>query len=483
MGYLAVPMKLNRKICVPSFIFVLALALPFAAAGQTAQPALTAEQEQKIAGMLAESGAPSVSLAIVEHGKVVYAKAFGKASLDPARTADANTRYAIGSISKQFTAAAILLLAEQGRLSLDDKVSKYFPELTRANEVTIRELLSHTSGYSDYAPQDYMIPEWTKPTTPDAVLKEWATKPLDFDPGTRWQYSNTNYVLAGRIFEKASGEQLVDFLHRHIFDPLGIHSAGDCGVDKVPEDAVAYTRYGLGPARPALREGPGWYFAAGELCMTPSDLALWDIAFLHKQILSARSYEDFTKEMRLANGDATHYALGLSLGEMDGIPRISHGGEVSGFLALNSVYPTRDTAVVVLSNQDAIELIGPVGTLVAKWVLEPETAESAKASAAAPEAEIRQVRGILEGLAQGRVDRPLFTSNMNFYFDDVALRDIQNSIAPLGALKGVTRTRESLRGGMRFRAYRVQYEKKTITVTVYLTPDGKYEQFLIEEDF
>lgn len=470
----------NLSIFVAGALY-LAIATPGVAIAQSSRPTLNAEQEQKIAGMLAQSGAPSISIAIVEHGKLAYARAFGKASLSPARPADAQTRYAIGSISKQFTSAAILLMAEQGKLSLDDKVSKYFPEFTRANEVTIRELLSHTSGYSDYAPQDYMIPEWTKPTTPDAVLNEWAKKPLDFDPGTRWQYSNTNYVLAGRIFEKASSEQLVDFLHKHIFDPLGIHSAGDCGVDKVPEDAVAYTRYGLGPARPALREGPGWYFAAGELCMTPSDLALWDIAFLHKKILDAHAYEDFTKEVRLSNGDATHYSLGLHLDDMDGIPRISHGGEVSGFLALNSVFPTRDAAVIVLSNQDAIDLIGPVGTMVSKWVLEPESASEGNASA--PASEIQQVRGILEGLTKGEVDRSLYTSNMNFYFTDESLGDIKNSIAPLGALKSVTRVRESLRGGMTFRAYRIQFEKKTLTVTVYLTPDGHYEQFLIEEDF
>jgi D-alanyl-D-alanine carboxypeptidase len=474
-------MTLRRLFQVATITIIAALAAPYAAMAQAGSLLLGPEQEQRIAKMLSDSGAPSVSIAIVEHGQLVYAKAFGKASLAPERAADVNTRYAIGSISKQFTVTAILLMEEQGKLSLDDKVSKYFPEFTRAGDVTIRELLSHTSGYSDYAPQDYMIPEWTKPTTPGAVLEEWAKKPLDFEPGTRWQYSNTNYVLAGRIFEKASGEPLVAFLQKNIFGPLGIRSAGDCGVDKTPEDAVAYTRYGLGPARPALREGPGWYFAAGELCMTPSDLARWDVAFLHKQILDTKSYGEFTQEVRLANGNATHYALGLQLGEMEGIPRISHGGEVSGFLALNAVYPTRDAAVIVLSNEDAIDLIGPVGTLVAKAILEPESL--AGASAAASESEIRQVRGILEGLEQGHVDRALFTSDMNFYYTPEALQDIQASLAPLGALKSVTRVRESLRGGMTFRAYHVQFEKKALTVTVYLTPDGHYEQFLIEEDF
>ena len=128
----------------------------------------------KIAATLKQSGAPSASVAVVKDGKLVFVKAFGAAT--------AETRYAVGSISKQFTAAALLLLQEQGKLSLDDKVSKYFPALTRADDITIRQLLSHTSGYEDYAPQDYIIPEWTRPTTPRAILDRWAKKPLNFDP-------------------------------------------------------------------------------------------------------------------------------------------------------------------------------------------------------------------------------------------------------------------------------------------------------------
>jgi len=473
----------NRKrfLVVPAQILILLflLATPRSAFAQTAGPALDAATEARISQLLADSGAPSVSIAIVEHGQPAYAKAFGKASLDPNRPADVHTRYAVGSVSKQFTAAAILLIAEQGKISLDDKVSKYFPDLTRANEITVRELLSHTSGYEDYAPQDYIIPEWIKPTTPEAVLNQWAKKPLDFDPGMRWQYSNTNYVLVGRIFEKASGLQLMPFLKEKFFDPLGMTSAGDCSVDKTPEDAVAYTRYALGPARPALREGPGWYFAAGELCMTPSDLARWDSAFLHKQILSAQSYNEFTKEVLLKDGNHTHYALGLQVGQHNNIPVIYHGGEVSGFLTLNQVFPTRDAAVIVCSNQDGIELIGPVADVIANWVLSLENANS---NSAASPAELQQVRNILEGLQKGQVDRSLFTSNMIFYFSETAIRDIQSSLSSLGALKTVTRVREGLRGGMTFRSYDLQFEKRKLILTVYLTPDGHYEQFLIMEE-
>src|SRR6202035_2454375 len=258
----------RRFIFIPAqyLILLCALATPRYAYCQVAAPALDAAAEAKISKLLADSGAPSVSIAIVERGQPAYAKAFGKASLDPNRAADAHTRYAVGSVSKQFTVAAILLIAEQGKLSLDDKVSKYFPDLTRANEITVRELLSHTSGYEDYAPQDYIIPEWIKPTTPEAVLDQWAKKPLDFNPGTRWQYSNTNYVLAGRIFEKATGQSLVPFLRTRIFQPLAMTSADDCE-EHTPDDATAYTRYALGPPRPVARKANGWYFAAGELCM------------------------------------------------------------------------------------------------------------------------------------------------------------------------------------------------------------------------
>jgi D-alanyl-D-alanine carboxypeptidase len=178
--------------------------------------------DEKISSSLKKAGAASVSVAVVQDGKLIYAKAFGFADLAVKRPADVNTRYAVGSISKQFTVVALLLLQEQGKLSLDDAVARFFPNLTRANEVSIRQLLSHTSGYEDYAPQDYIIPEWTQPTTPQAIVDHWAKKPLDFDPGTKWQYSNTNYVLAGEIFEKVSGQPLVAFLREKIFLPLGM---------------------------------------------------------------------------------------------------------------------------------------------------------------------------------------------------------------------------------------------------------------------
>ena len=425
----------------------------------------------KIQAALQASGAASVSVAVVQDGKLAYARAFGKADIQANRAADVNTRYAVGSISKEFTAAAMLWAQEQRKLSLDDKVSKYFPELTRAGEITIRHLLTHTSGYEDFAPQDYIIPEWTKPTTPAAIMNQWARKPLNFDPGTKWQYSNTGYVVAGAIFEKATGQTLLGFLREHAFEPLGMKSAGECSAASAA-DATAYTRYARGPARPVAREASGWYFAAGELCMTPSDLAKWDIAFLSKKGLSAESYREFTQEARLKNGDVTHYALGLSLGDNRGLPTISHGGEVSGFLALHAMYPTRNGAVIVLSNQDGIQMNGARERDLASIVFMPDRPQPS-------DKDTKQAQDILRALQKGKLDRALFTDNANSYFQATAIKDCKQSLSQLGKLKTVTALGQNLRGGMTHQSYRAQFEKKALILNIYLMPDGKYEQFLV----
>ena len=427
--------------------------------------------EKKITDMLKSSGVPSVSVAVVQDGKVGFVKAFGKATADAPSTVD--TRYPIGSISKQFTSVALLLAQERGQLSLDDKVSKYFPDLTRAGDVTIRQLLSHTSGYEDYAPQDYIIPEWTRPVTPDEILQKWAKKPLNFEPGAKWQYSNTNYVLAAKIFEKATAAELVPYLKEHVFTPLHMDSAGDCATHG--NDASAFTRYAGGAARPVAREANGWYFGAAQLCMSARDVATWDAAFLHGQILSARSYQELTRETKLINGDNTHYGLGVSTGEFNSIPTISHNGEVSGFLASNTLYPTRNAAIVVLTNQDGVNFMGPLTSALATILFKLPEPPAVKAT------DTEQVRTILKSLAKGKLDRPIFTANANSYFTAQALADIRLSISRYGNLQTLTRTNETLRGGMTHRTYRAVFAKKSVNLNIYVMPDGKYEQFLIME--
>jgi len=447
--------------------------LLFALAG-----AARAQLDQTIAQTLAAFGGTSVSVAVVEDGKLAYAKAFGMANLETKTAATVETRYAVGSISKQFTAAALLLAQEQGKLSIDDKVSKYFPELTRAGEITIRELLSHTSGYEDYAPQDYIIPAWTKPTTARAIMDNWGRKPLNFDPGTRWQYSNTNFVIAGSILEKVTGQSLVSFLQEHFFGPLGMQSAGEWVRPDRPDgglDASAYTRFALGPPRPVAREGNGWYFAAGELSMTPSDLAKWDIALMERKMLSEKSYNELEKEVKLKDGSGTHYALGLSVGQQMGTLALSHSGEVSGFLASNTVFPQKKAAVIVLSNEDGLGLYTAVSRQISEMILNGGDTPAAKQD--------RLAKQVLEDLQRGELKTELFTDDARAYFSDTARRDYQASLSPLGKLVLLTRQNEQQRGGMTHLTYRAHFEHDSVALNIYLQPDGKIEQFLVEEQF
>src|ERR1039458_932076 len=194
----------SSRIAILS-ILLLALALPHAPAqssnqsDDTISPDLRTHIDRIAVQVLEATCVPSASIAVVQHGKLAYiqAYAFAPRATDsaPAVPATPDLRYSIGSISKQFTAAAILMLQEQSKLNLDDPVGKFIPGLTRGNEVTIRQILSHTSGYQDDWPEDYVMTPMLQPETAQQILDTWAKKPLDFDPGTEWQYSNTNFVI------------------------------------------------------------------------------------------------------------------------------------------------------------------------------------------------------------------------------------------------------------------------------------------------
>ena len=278
--------------------------------------------------VLQATGVPGTSIAIVRDGRTVYAKAYGFARLEPSRPADPAMRYEIGSISKQFLVAAVLLLQQEGKLSLDDTVAKYFPDLTRAGDITIRQLLTHTSGYQDCCPQDYAIPDWLQPITAEAYIESWGRKPLDYEPGTRYQYSNTGYAIAGRIVEKASGQPLFEFLQQRIFKPLQMTSVYNAdALPAGPDDPTGYRRLALGPPRVSPNTGAGWSFGSGGLAMTAADLARWDISFMNRSLLSEPSYRAIETDTLLANGVATGYGLGVDVKFENQRHTVEHGGE------------------------------------------------------------------------------------------------------------------------------------------------------------
>jgi CubicO group peptidase (beta-lactamase class C family) len=463
-----------HRRALPHFAPVLLVLLSATlASGQTQ---LTSDLRQKIdllvTDALDRTGVPSASIAVVKDGQIAYLQAYGDARLEPRTAAKPEMRYSIGSISKQFTAAAILLLQEQGKLSIDDKVAKFIPELTRANEVTIRQLLSHTSGYQDYWPQDYVMPMMLQPVTAQKILDMWARKPLDFDPGTKWQYSNTNFVVAGLIVEKTAGMPLLQFLQNHVFAPLGMKSVTNTDQEKLGDaDPTGYMRYGLGPLRPAPKEGKGWLFAAGELAMSAQDLAKWDISIIDQKLMRPESYRQFETEVVLKNGLGTRYGLGVDVRSEFGHPELSHGGEVSGFTAENMVFPDEHVAVAILTNQDAVGAAGDIARGIAPLLLAGDDPQTP--------VKLEQARRIFEGLQHGTIDRSLFTDNANFYFSDQALKDFASGLGRLGTPQEFTQTRQDLRGGMKLRVYEIRFPNKTLRAWTFEMPDGKLEQYQV----
>ncbi len=456
----------------------MAVAAAVWAAPAAAQELLPAELRLAIdnaaADVLKTTGAPSASVAVVKDGKVVYTNAYGRASLAPDVAATPQMRYSIGSISKQFTAAAILLLAEDGKLSLDDKVAKWLPDLTRANEVTLRQVLSMTSGYQDFWPEDYVMPPMMLPTTVEHILNNWAKIPLDFEPGTKWQYSNTNYVIAGAIVERVSRMRLVPFLQQRIFARLGMTSVVDSDQTPLgPDEPAAYLRHALGPPRRAPNAGNGWMFGAGELAMTARDLALWDIAMIDGAVLTPASYHAMQTTALLKNGLATGYGLGVQVGSTGGRRTVAHGGEVSGFTAQNTIYPDDRAAIVVLTNMDAnvaaAQLAEKIASALFKATVTDRDADAALA----------QAKTIFDGLQHGRIDRTLFTPNANAYFHVVALADFAAGLGPLGTPQEFEQERQSVRGGMVFRAFRIKCGTRVLRLGTFTMPDGKLEQYQI----
>jgi CubicO group peptidase (beta-lactamase class C family) len=456
------------------------IVLVFAAFPAIGQTRLSPELQEKIDKLatetLAKSGVPSASIAIVKDGQIAYVKAYGDARLDPRTPATAEMRYSIGSISKQFTAAAILLLQEQGKLSLDDKVAKFIPNVTRANEVTIRQLLSHTSGYQDYWPQDYVMPMMLQPVTAQKILDLWAKKPLDFEPGSKWQYSNTNYVIAGVIIERVSGMSLLRYLREKVFIPLQMKSVADIDQQRLTEtDPTGYMRYALGPLRPAPKEGKGWLFAAGELAMPARELALWDISVMDQKLMKPASYREFAREVLLNNGLGTHYGLGVFVNTEAGTRAMSHGGEVSGFVSENIVFPEKRIAIAVLTNQDASGAAGTIAHGLAPLLLATDDP--------AMQQKLEQAQKIFEGLQHGSIDRSLFTDNCNAYMSEQALKDFATGLGPLGTPQSFVQVSTGLRGGMILRVYRIRFaNNRTLRAWTYEMPDGKLEQYQISEN-
>ncbi len=470
----------NHPLCnlvrVVFFAAALSSAIQVLAQASSLPPETEKEIDALVVKALADGTTPSVSIAIVKDGKLAFAKAYGDARTASKMAASAEMRYKIASNSKQITAAAILLLAEEHKLSLDDRVARFFPKLTRAKDISVRQLLSHTSGYQDYYAVDYLQPSMQRDMTPDGILALYAQKPLDFEPGTRWQYSNTNYVLLGRIVEKVSGQTLSGFLRTRIFNKLAMHSAIDVDVQAMSAgDPAGHTRYALGPVREVGGEGKGWMWAAGELAMSASDLAKWDISLMDGTILKPASLKALSTAALLNDGNSTRYALGLDVSQMaNGHRRWGHTGGASGFVSSNRTYPDDRMAITVLTNGegDAYRTVTQdLEKLLFAAAADPQAASS-----------LERTRQLFVGLQKGEFERSSVTEDLSGFFSAAVLADFSSSLGSLGEVTNIVQNNKQDRGGMAHRSFTVTTtSKKKLDVVVYVKPDGRFDQYLVSE--
>jgi len=330
----------------------LALFVPERSLADTPEPdsRLHADLEQIVRQSYPDD-APGAAVIVVRDGKTVYRGAHGLANLELAVPLRAEHVFRIGSITKQFTAAGILLLAERGQLALTDPITKYLPDYpVQGHTVTIQHLLSHTSGIASYTD----LPDWRPTLRTDVSVEQligiFKDKPFDFVPGEGWKYSNSGYILLGAIIEKVSGQSYADFMRGNVFDPLGMTTTAYDDASRItPGRAAGYMRRGeqwrnadfLSMTQP---------YAAGALVSTVDDLARWNSAIESGAVLQPASWRRARTSFALADGTPTRYGAGWILGRVGPVATVEHGGGIFGFNAYVLGSPDRHLYVAVLAN-------------------------------------------------------------------------------------------------------------------------------------
>jgi CubicO group peptidase (beta-lactamase class C family) len=424
-----------------------------------------------------------LSLAIMRDGKIIYAKGYGNKCLEPQSKVDVDTPFAVGSITKQFACACVLLLAEDGKLSVDDPVSKYYPKLTKAIEITLYDLMTHVSGYPDYYPLDFVDRRMLKSLAVDEVIAEYAGGKLDFEPRSRWSYSNTGYMILGRVVEKVSGEPFGKFLERRIIKPAGMtHTYFEPGKN-VSGLACGYTSFALGKPELATLEADGWIFTAGGLYASASDLARWDLALTTGKILKPESYRLMTSSRTLSTGKTSDYGCGLQIGHQDGETILRHSGAVSGFLAYNATIPRTKSAVVLLANTDYVSPASLYAMILNLLIKDQATHEAPAIPVIHGPKAKEAALDFLHQMQSGSVSRSNLGEEFSWYLNDDRVKNGGTRLKALGEPEKVEVLNTAERGGMEVARVRFTFKNGVVVSgSLYRTPDGKIQQLLFYKE-
>ena len=435
-----------------------------------AQDAITAKADEFIKAEMQRQKIPGVSLAVIRDGQIVYAKGYGYATVEHQVPVKPETIFQSGSVGKQFTAMAVMMLVEEGKLGLDDKINKYFTDAPAEwSNITVRHLLTHTSGMTDY-PKDF---DFRADYTEEDIYKRIKTVPLGFQPGEKWAYSNLGYVTLGILINRVTGKFYGDFLKERVFNPLGMTSARIISeADIIPNRAAGYVLV-KGELKNQSWVSPSLNTTAdGALYLSALDMAKWEAALNGGKLLKREGFDAMWSPVKL-NGGKTHpYGFGWMLAESNGKRIIEHGGAWQGFKAMITRFPEGKLTVVVFAN-----LINASEKKLARGVLEiyhPELAPAPEKAVEDKEPKVTEfVKEILQKTIESKLTAELFTPEAAAPILNGS-GDVATFLKLLGALNKIELLeRRDLENGNRIYRYRFSYESTKLQFIMALTKDDK----------
>ncbi len=424
---------------------------------------------------------PGLSLAVVRDGTVIKAKGYGLANVELGVPATADTVYEIGSITKQFTATAIMMLVEEGKIGLDEKIPAYLSGLPDAwKEVTVRQLLTHTSGIKGYT----NVPGFEKltlvPASKEEVIKVVAAAPLEFPSGDRWNYSNTGYFLLGMIIEKASGKSYADFLKDCIFTPLQMTSTQVNDLHTIIAHRASGYEWKDNMLRNADFISMTWPFAAGGIVSTVKDLSKWDAALYTNRLLKPDSLSQMWTRVRLNNGTTSDYGFGWFLDKVKGHTHVYHSGGIPGFTSHITRYPDDQLTVIVLTNQ--MGNTSRIGEAVAGLYLPAVAPVTYKPVEDKEPLVTAQIRRIMEQSAAGDLDKDLFTPDLFTITTTQLKQGMREGLRRLGPVKSVVLVERQAVGANREYRYRVEYKDEVFLASCTFNKEGKIAQMSLQPE-
>lgn len=340
------------SILKPAYLLSLLFTVIFSPFNITAAQSFESSTDSIILKEFSDQNGPGGVFMVARNGKAIYQKAFGKANLELEVNLSPENVFQLGSMTKQFTAIAILILEEQGKLNTKDPISKYLPDYPSGDKITIHHLLTHTSGIKDFTKMKALSGIAQKEMSPKMMVDFFKNEPADFEPGEKFEYNNSGYVVLGYLIELISGTTYEDFIKKHIFDKAGMNQsyyASDRKIIKNRADGYHKKEYGYVNKTMISYSVP---FSSGSLISTTADLLKWQNALNHYLLLGPESTKKAFTRYKLNSGEEFTYGYGWHLKELSGTPSREHGGSIFGFKTMGVYLPEKDILVIGLSNCD-----------------------------------------------------------------------------------------------------------------------------------